>query len=223
MPAESSSLDWIFAGVAAAGLAAALVLAVRRPAWVVDRPRALLGVLLVVSAASCGALLRLEPLGLDLRLDPSTEPLLPADDPGQALYRSAVLDFGDDEVYVVALACDEVFSSGCLGAVDRLSDEIVRMQEVRSIGSLMDVTSFRYVPESDWVEVRPFIEDVPTDAGELLALRARALRDPVYLRSIVSEDARTVAINIHFERMTDTELIENRIDERIAEILAAEQ
>ena len=69
MPGESSSFDWVFAVVAAAGLAAALVLAVRRPVWVVDRPRAVLCVLLLVSAASCGALIRLEPPGIDLRLE----------------------------------------------------------------------------------------------------------------------------------------------------------
>ncbi len=203
-------------------MSGALSLAARRPDWIVGRPWIVLVLLFCVSGAASYQLFRLDPPGVNLLLDPSTEPLLPSGDPDQALYQSAVLDFGDDEVYVVAIECEEVFTSDCLGAIDRLSTKIVKLKEVRSISSLMDVTSFRYVAEEDWVEVRPFIEDVPSDPAELAELRRRALNDPVYVRSIVSEDARTAAININFQKMTDAELIDSRLDERISAILEEE-
>jgi predicted RND superfamily exporter protein len=216
------SLEWLFAAAVTLGITAALATVARRPDWVVGRPLVVLLLLLGVSGAAGFELFRLDPPGVNLLLDPSTEPLLPSGDPGQALYQRAVLNFGDDEVYVVAIECEEVFSQECLGVVDRLSTKIVQFKEVRSISSLMDVTSFRYVREEDWVEVRPFIDDVPSDAAKLADLRRRALNDPVYVRSIVSEDARTAAININFRKMTDGELIDSRLDERIIELLEEE-
>ncbi len=219
---ESVAGGWVFAVGVTTLFVTALSLAARRPDWIVDWPRSVLALLALVSLAAGAAMVRVDPPGLDLQLDPSTEPLLPQGDPGQALYRSAVLDFGDDEVYVAALECDEVFSSECLAAVNRISDAVVKLDEVRSVTSLTDVTSFRYVAEKDWVEVRPFIEDVPTDPAELADLRVRALRDPVYVRSIVSEDSRAAAINVNFRNMTDAELIAKRLDARIEAILRAE-
>ncbi len=215
-------LEWAFAAAVTGVVVLALVVASRRPEWIVDRPRSVLALLTIVSVAAGVSLFRVDPPGLNLVLDPSTEPLLPAGDPGQDLYHSAVLDFGDDEVYVVAIGCDEVFTTECLEAIDRVSTKIAQMPEVRSISSLMDVTSFRYVAADDWVEVRPFIEDVPTDPAELAELRRRALADPVYVRSIVSADGRTAAININFRKMTDAELIDARLDDRIIQILDEE-
>ncbi len=215
-------LEWAFAAGVAAAVSVVLGAIARRPEWVVDHAWVVIGLLLLVSGAAGAELFRFDPPGLDLVLDPSTEPLLPAGDPGHALYDSAVLDFGDDEVYVVAIECEEVFREDCLTAIDSLSTKIVQLMEVRSISSLMDVTSFRYVKEDDWVEVRPFIEDVPTDPALLADLRARALADPVYVRSIVSADARTAAININFRRMNDADLIASRLDDRIIEILDGE-
>ena len=215
-------LDWAFAVGVTLLVSGTLALVARRPEWIVGKPWAVIGSLLLVSGLAGFELFRLEPPGVNLTLDPSTEPLLPAGDPGHDLYDSAVLDFGDDEVYVVAIECDEVFTEGCLRSIDELSTKIVQLREVRSISSLMDVTSFRYVKEDDWVEVRPFIEEVPTDPTDLADLRRRALADPVYVRSIVGEDAKTAAININFRRMTDAELIESRLDERIVEILESE-
>jgi predicted RND superfamily exporter protein len=212
-------LEWAFTAVVGLAMAALLVLAGRLPEWIVAGRWLVIGLLLLVSGLAAVELFRFDPPGVNLALDPSTEPLLPAGDPGQELYRSAVLDFGDDEVYVVAIECEEVFASHCLRLIDELSVEIAQLKEVRSISSLMDVTSFRYVEEEDWVEVRPFIEEVPTDAAELAELRRRALADPVYVRSIVAEDSRTAAINITFRGMTDAELIDSQLDERIVEIL----
>jgi hypothetical protein len=36
-------------------------------------------------------------------LDPSSAPLLPSGDPWTADYRRAVLDFSDDEIFVIAM------------------------------------------------------------------------------------------------------------------------
>jgi predicted RND superfamily exporter protein len=104
----------------------------------------------------------------------------------------------------------------------RVTDRIVHLTGVRRVTSLVDVTSFRYVPAEDWVEVRPFIEEIPTDPQALAELRRRALADPVYRRTLVSEDGRAAALNVSFRKMTDREFIASGLDRRIGEILSEE-
>ncbi len=211
-----------FAVFVAALLGTGVAVAALRPHWVVRWPRSVLALLLAISGVAAVGLIRLDPPSLRVALDPSTEPLLPENDPGQALYRQAVRDFGDDEIYVVVLECDEVFTTSCLSKVEEISAPVARMREVRSLTSLMDATSFRYVPEEDWIEVRPLIDDIPEDAGLLADLRERALSDPVYRRTIVSEDSRAAAINIRFRSMTDAQLIDAQLDARVREIVERE-
>lgn len=193
-----------------------------RPAWPISAPR---GVLVLLGAATLVSLLgiaSLSPPGLRLRIDPSTEPLLPGGDPSREAYRQAVRDFGDDELYAVAIVCGEVFTPRCLDALDRAGAAIARLDGVRSVSSLTDVTSFRWDSQAQWIEIRPFIDDVPEDAATLAALRSRALADPVYRRTLVSDDARTAALNVRFRKMDDAAFLASGLDATIARILAEE-
>jgi hypothetical protein len=181
-----------------------------------------LAVTALLSLAALAALVRLDPPGLRLEIDPSTEPMLPAHDPGKQAYRDAIRDFGNDEVFVIAMETDGVFTQAHLETLRRVSDRIAQLPEVREAKSLARVTSFRWVPESQWVEIRPLVEDVPSDAAELAALRARSLDDPLLRRSFVSDDGRAAAINVSFQKLSDRELIDSDVDGRIRRILAQE-
>jgi predicted RND superfamily exporter protein len=211
-----------FAFAAALALGGLLWATALRPAWVLRRPRTLLVALGLFTALAASALFHVSPLRSALKVDPSTEPLLPAGDAAQELYRSAVLDFGDDEIFAIAVQCEAVFTPPCLHALERAGDRIARLPGVRSVTSLLDVTSFRWVPEDEWIEVRPFIEEVPSDPARLAELRERALSDPVYRRTLVSDDARTAALNVSFREMTDAELIAADLDGKIDSILREE-
>jgi predicted RND superfamily exporter protein len=202
---------------------AALAAAAARPAAIVRWPRTVLLVLLAVTLAAGLALVRLDPPGVSLRIDPSTEPLLPSRDPANAAYRKAVVDFGDDEVFVVAMETEDLFREDRLQHLRRISDRIARLDGVRQVESLVDVTSFRWVPEEQWIEVRPFLEEIPSDPGELGALRERALANPLYRRTLVSPDARTAALNVTFQKMTDAEFIAADLDAAVRRILAEER
>jgi hypothetical protein len=204
-------------------LAAGWGVAALRPAWVVARPGRVLGCLGLLSALAVGALIETDPLRFGLSVDPSTEPLLPLGDPARDVYRDAVLDFGDDEVYVVALECEEVFSTDCLSAMQRVSDRLARLDGVRSVSSLVDVTSFRWVEEEQWVEIRPFIDDVPSDPAVLSELRERGLHDPVYRQILVAPSGRAAAINLSFRAMDDAAFIASDLDGQVLAILDDER
>lgn len=202
-------------------LFAGAALAFRFPRGVVAHPRGVGAAFVVLSLLALAALVRPVPLGLRLEIDPSTEPLLPRGDPARALHREATLRFGDDQVYVVALECEEVFEPGCLRELEAVEAEIARLDGVREVTTLHSATSFDYVAAEDWIEVRPFIDEVPREPAGLAALRARALGDPVYHRTLVSADARVAAIDVRLREMSDAELVASDLDGRIESILAA--
>lgn len=211
-----------FALAAALVFAAAAGLLVARPELPAVRPRLTLAALVLVSLAALAVLIRFDPPGLRLSIDPSTESLLPAGDPGRDSYAEATRHFGNDEIFVIAMRAEEIFASETLAAMRRVSDRIRRIDGVRGVRSLVDVYSFRYVPEEDWVEVRPFIEEIPDDPQVLAGLRRRALADPVYRGTLVSPDARAASLNVSFRSMSDAEFIAADLDGRIAAILAEE-
>ena len=57
-------------------------------------------------------MIRPDPLGFRIGIDASSEPLLPENDPGEPIYQRAILDFGDDDVFVIAMERDDVFTRG---------------------------------------------------------------------------------------------------------------
>jgi predicted RND superfamily exporter protein len=206
----------------AAVFAAAFGAVAWRPIWVVRFPRVILLAITGLSLLALNPLVEWDPPGLNLQIDPSTEPLLPAGDPAQEVYRQAVRDFGDDEVFVIAMQSEEVFRAETLARLRRVTDRIALFPEVRKVQSLTDVVAFRYDAEGDWIEVASFLDEIPTDPGELEAARQRALADPLYQKVLISEDGRTAAINVTFRKMTDQQFIDSRMDERIRAILDAE-
>jgi predicted RND superfamily exporter protein len=200
-----------------------LLLAASRPSFVVARARVVLAAAVMVTLALSLVLLRLDPIGLDLEIDPSTEPLLPRGDPARQLYQEAVRDFGDDEVFVIAMRDDDLFTADGLARLRRITDAVARLPGVRRAESLTDVVSFRYAPDEDWLEVRPLVEEIPTDPGDLEALRRRAVEDPLYRRTLVAEDGRSAAVNVTFRKMTDRDFIASGISDTIVGIVEAER
>jgi predicted RND superfamily exporter protein len=208
-----------FTAGAAAVIGFGLWIAARRPLWVVRYPRAVLAVLLVITLSALALLLRTDPPGLRLEIDPSTEPLLPAGDPAYDAYRRAVVDFGDDQIYVIAMESDDVFTHQNLSAMRHASDGIHQLDGVRSVKSLVKVTSFRYLASEDWIEVQPLIEEVLRDPAALAELRDRSVRDPLYRKTLVSEDGRAAALNVSFREMSDGDFIAADLDGRVRRIL----
>jgi predicted RND superfamily exporter protein len=193
-----------------------------RPVWVVRFPRMILLGIAGLCLLALAPLVTWNPPGLNLRIDPSTEPLLRRGDPAGEVYRQAVRDFGDDEVFVIAMESEDVFRAETLATLRRVTDRIAQFPEVRKVQSLSDVVAFRYDAENDWVEVASFLDEIPTDPRELEAYRQRALADPLYQKILISEDGGTAAINVTFRKMTDQQFIDVRMDERIREVLDQE-
>jgi predicted RND superfamily exporter protein len=212
----------VIATLTASVLIAAAALAWYRPRSIVDHPLLVLAVPLLLSLLSMAALI--DPAGpsLRMRLDPSEEPMLAPDDPGLAPYHRATANFGDDNVYVVAVETAEVFNTEFLLAMQTASNRLRRLKGVRNVDSLVTTTHYGYDDDIDTVLVRRLIDRVPEDPGAMAALRERALSDRVYPRSIVSADGRTAALNISFVSMSDGDFVLSGLDESIRAIAIEE-
>jgi uncharacterized protein len=209
-----------FSAVAGAVLGAGALVALRRPEWIVDWPRTVLAVLGLITLAFGAAMLRFDPLGFRIGIDASSEPLLPENDPGEPVYQRAILDFGDDDVFVVAMETDDVFTHSNLQTLRDVSDEIKKLPGVRGTESVVDVYTYRWNEAKGLVEMGRLIgPKIPTDAAEIADLRRRALSDPIYPRTILAKDGRAAAINVTFKSLSDDEFVKLDLDGRIQSIL----
>ncbi|HTO68568.1 MAG TPA: MMPL family transporter [Myxococcota bacterium] len=208
-----------FTLVAGAVLGAGALVALLWPEWIVDYPRTVLAILAGITLAFGAAMVTLHPLGFRIGIDASSEPLLPENDPGEPVYQKAILDFGDDDIYVIAMEADDVFTHENLATLRGVSDEIRKLPGVRGTESLVDVYSYRWNAATQIVEMGRFIDVVPTDPAAIAELRKRALADPIYTRTILAKDARAAAINVTFKSLSDDEFVKFDLDDRIAHIL----
>jgi predicted RND superfamily exporter protein len=208
---------WIFSlaalGLVGLGLAGATL----RPAAVIDHPRLVLLALVLVTAAAGERLTVFSPLGFNIDIDPSSGPLLLRSDPSRALYRQAVLDFGTDDVYVIAVSTDDVFTSENLGRLRRLTEALRRLEGVRSVESLTRTLAIQQ--DDGLIEIGHFIEDVPDDPEGLADLRRRSLADPLHVGSLISADGRIAAINVSFHPMTDGDFVHLDLDAKIQQLV----
>src|SRR5215470_2133135 len=154
----------LLAGVGGLALLALGVwISVRRAPLVVARPRTVLAVLVGVSVLSLAALVQLRPPGLRLQLDPSTESLQPAHDPARPFYLQAVREFGDDEIFAIAIeTTDGVFTRANLTTLKSVHEAIARLPGVRRVQSLADMVTFHYDAQADWIDVGRLFDEVPT-------------------------------------------------------------
>ena len=212
----------VLAVLLTAASALVLLVAWRRPEAVVAHRVAVLAIVAVVSIAAAGTLIDPRSLTLRVRLDPSEEPLLPRGDPARLVYEDAVRNFGDDDLFVVGMTTNDVFTAGSLGALRRISDRLRRLPGVRGVESLVTTTAYGWDRAAGLLRVEPFIEEIPDDPAALAALRARALADRLYRRTLVSRDGRTAALNVSFRPMSDREFVDAGLDDAIAAVLIEE-
>jgi hypothetical protein len=213
---------WEFTITSGVLVTLALAVAVLRPAWIVDYAKVVLGIVGVITLAAGALVVQLQPLGSRIELDPSTEPMIAVGEPLRDPYNQAMLDFGSDDLYVIAMHSDDAFSVESLRAQRRVSEAIRNLRGVSRVESLVDVYSFRYDAEYDTIEIGKLIEEIPTDPEELARLKERVLNDPLYRKNVVSEDGKTAGMNITFLPLTDREFVELDLDGRIGQILDEE-
>jgi len=131
-----------------------------------------------------------------LRIDESAEGLMVERDPARAFYEQARQRFGSDNLTVVLVKADDVFTPAALTAVRRLSDGLERVAGVSRVESLTTTRNIK--GEGDALTTDPLVGAViPTAPAELARLRADALGSRVLVGNLVAADGRATALVVY--------------------------
>ncbi len=128
-----------------------------------------------------------------LTMDTSTEGFLHEEDPILLDYNAFREQFGRDEVVLLAIDGEEVFS---LPFLERLRALHIELRD--TVPHLDDITSLINARSTVGVEgaliVGELLEEMPTSDEELAAIKARALANPVYRDLLISADGTITSI-----------------------------
>ncbi len=148
-----------------------------------------------------------------LTIDNSTESFLHADDPASILYRSFRDRFDRDDRIIIALAPEDTFGVEFLQKLRRfhiaLENELPYVEEITSV---FNARSTRGEEDELIVEdlLEGWLDEWPTDAAaQLVGLRERVLANPLFVNTLVSEDARLTTITIKpftYSTLNDSQL-----------------
>ena len=186
-------------------------------------PWLVLGVALLLSAATLPSVYDFASGTLRVRYDPSANRLLPRDDEAGDFYRFTRRLFGNDETLIVGLHADDVFRAEPLGSLMRIGARIAALPGVHHVSSLATVTVPRASEEDDdELRLGPLLARLPTNDRERVALRREALANPLLAGRVVSRDGRALALIVEFEDFSDREFFQRDYDGEIARIAREE-
>jgi uncharacterized protein len=153
------------------------------------------------------------------RIDSSVEHLLATNDPNKKYYEEVRALFGNDDITVIGLVTEDVYTPATLEKIRRITQQIEKIDGVQSVRSLTNVPD----PIADLSFPPLLIPQIPTDADALAALRRKIEEQyPIYL-NLVTKDAKGAAIIVYFKPLSDDEFLNKKIDDQLQTIVAREQ
>jgi predicted RND superfamily exporter protein len=188
--------------------------------FVGHHPLAVLAVVAAITLFALHGIVDLRTGTPRLGVDPGMDELLPEGDEARIFYEEARQIFGADESVLLVLEAENVFSPEPLAALQRITRRLERERVVQRVLSLANATSIE--GRDDDIYVGPYYEDVPRDLAELERLRREVDAHPLYGGSLVSRDARATALVVYLDHVSDRELLEHGLSDRLAEVAREE-
>ncbi|MGE4605815.1 MAG: efflux RND transporter permease subunit [Myxococcota bacterium] len=123
-----------------------------------------------------------------MRIDTAVENFLPEDAPARIAYMDFREQFGREELIILAVEPPAVFDLGFLAKLRNLHDElesnVPHLDEVRSL-----INARATYGSDDELVVEDLFEDFPETAQALTAIRDRVMSTPMYMNTVISENA----------------------------------
>ncbi|MEM7465807.1 MAG: MMPL family transporter [Pseudomonadota bacterium] len=104
--------------------------------------------------------------------------------------------FGDDDVLLVAWTGENLFSAASLKGLKNFTQELEAMRSVRLVRSLANAIDIKEL--EDGIQVDKYLHEIPTETNELIALRERALNDPLVAGQLVGANGNALLTLIQF-------------------------
>src|SRR5712691_4379704 len=157
-----------------------------------------------------------------LRTDSSVESMLPQGDPEKQYYDGVRQLFGSDDVVVIGLITDNIYTPQVLQKVKRLAEEFRKIPEVKSVVSLTNAPDIVAKVRGDEQDL--LIPHIPATPEAWEALKKKIADTPIYLKNYVSADGRATALTLSFlESISENEFVRRGIDDKIQAIIDREQ
>jgi hydrophobe/amphiphile efflux-3 (HAE3) family protein len=153
-----------------------------------------------------------------IQIDSSLDSLLPDNDPERQYYNDVVRLFGSENVAVVGLLADNIYTPQTLQKIQRLTDEFRKIPEVKNVLSITNTPDV--IAKIIGAEQELLVPEIPTTLEEAAAIKEKVATQPLYHKELVAVDGRAAAINIFFlESLSDNEFVRRGVDEKIQTLI----
>src|SRR5713101_6481343 len=156
-----------------------------------------------------------------IRIDSSAESILPQGDSEKGYYDEVRRLFGSDDVAVIGLITDNIYTPQVLQKVKRLTAEFRKIPEVKYVYSLANAPDI--IAKVAGEEQDLLVPEIPSTAEGMEELKQKLANNPIYLKNLVSLDGKATAITLSFlESISEDEFIRRGIDDKIQAIVDRE-
>jgi predicted RND superfamily exporter protein len=181
-------------------------------AWMVRHPVLVVGINLLLTAI-------LGFYALHIRVEGSVASVLPANDPEVVYYTKISELFGSDDVAIVGMRTDDLFTAASLEEIARITNALSKVRGVRQALSITNAPDLAEDPFGN----QPLLPRIPPTPDEIETLKKKLTKHPVLGRNLVADDYKGAAINVFLNNLTDVQYADFQIDRRIQEILDKEK
>ncbi|MCE9549574.1 MAG: outer membrane lipoprotein-sorting protein [Betaproteobacteria bacterium] len=164
--------------------------------WIIRYRFVVITLTLVITIAAV-----IQAKNLNIIIDPNT--MLPQSHPYVTTSNLVEKVFGSKYVVMVGITPKEgdIYQPVVLEKVQRMTAAFLQTPGVvkENLLSLSSKRAKNIAGTAEGLEVKPLMSNVPTTAAQIIELRKAIEKNPVYLNSIVSVDAKTTAILVEFK------------------------
>lgn len=151
----------------------------------------------------------------NLRFNPDVIKSLPDSDPDAVLLKQINEEFTVNNMGMVILQSDNIFTKECLEDLKKVTDTLSQMTGVASAISLTNVTEIRN--DENGLEVGKLIDEYnfPSTPEELSALRKRVFEKGTYTGTMISKDGTAAVVIFSMSEDSDTKTMARLIKQKI--------
>lgn len=158
------------------------------------RPALILLLVVLVSVYSLCRLIEFPSLTSRLKLDPSTETLLPQDDADRQIFERVRETFGDADAVLMSVRLDPMFTPDNMARIEQLTQALRKFPGVKTVFSLG--TAPNVLAEGDDLEVSTFTQQAASNPDAVKRFPEQIAANPIYHGVLVADDGVHTALAI---------------------------
>ncbi len=120
------------------------------------------------------------------------------DDPNLIVYRDFLERFGADEMAVVGIFADDVFTPKTLAVIDRVTRAAQKVPHAHRVRSISNTSV--PVGSEGMIDFGPLFRKIPTTQAEAQLIRAKAMASPILAGNLFAKDGKAAAVIVELSQ-----------------------